>query len=369
MSELPTSGGEPPSEPPLVVQPRRRKRRANVGLIVMSVVAVLGVGGGWAVLKYGARAVPASMLPGGVPNLAHANACLQRGEIMCAQADYIAYLKLYPDDAHVNAQLAILMTEEGRHRESLRYYRKARELGVSTYRFNARHAQSLEAVGDLAGAIEANYATLELQPSLVDVRGALAKQLVRAGRAREAVNLLETFDRSLADRGHPAYFGAQIDQIRRGMGDSTVNARAHLAPDDAGAAPADGVTLVRLRREPGVLYVPVRLNGTIDAEFVLDSGASQVLLSDDVFRKLVGSGTLREADRLGSTYGVLADGSRVRAEAYNLRSLRVGDRTLHNVTAMVTPGRSGSLLLGQSFLRRFKSWSIDNQRGVLELRD
>jgi hypothetical protein len=40
-------------------------------------------------------------------------------------------------------------------------------------------------------------------------------------------------------------------------------------------------------------------------------------------------------------------------------SIWVGDVVLENVTASVAPSQ-GSLLLGQSFLSRFKSWSIDN---------
>jgi hypothetical protein len=46
--------------------------------------------------------------------------------------------------------------------------------------------------------------------------------------------------------------------------------------------------------------------------------------------------------------------------------LTVGDKTLQNVTASLAPV-NGPLLLGQSFLSRFKSWSIDNQRQVLYL--
>ncbi|HYE42925.1 MAG TPA: retroviral-like aspartic protease family protein [Caulobacteraceae bacterium] len=362
-----TAGETPGDLGPMFHPPRRRRKRLNVGLIVLATVAVLGAGGGWAVLKYGAKVVPASALPGGVPSLEHANACLRNRQFMCAQADYIAYLKKYPDDPHPNAQLAILLTMDGRHKESLKYYAKAKSLGISTYDFHARHAESLEATGDLKGAMAANYAALEIMPNLVDVRGSLATQLVRAGRRQEALNLLETFDRSLADRGHPGYFGHRIDEIKRGMGQAVDT--THLAPDEAAAAPVEGLTRVTLRREPGVLFVPVKLNGLVEAEFVVDSGASHVVLSDDVFRELVRSGSLREADHRGSGFALLADGSRVKAEAYNLRSLKVGGRTLHNVTAMVSPGREGTLLLGQSFLRRFKSWSIDNQKGVLELRE
>ena len=46
--------------------------------------------------------------------------------------------------------------------------------------------------------------------------------------------------------------------------------------------------------------------------------------------------------------------------------LRVGDRVLENVIGSVASTK-GSLLLGQSFLGRFKSWSIDNGRHALLL--
>ena len=47
-------------------------------------------------------------------------------------------------------------------------------------------------------------------------------------------------------------------------------------------------------------------------------------------------------------------------------SLRVGDIVIENVTGGVAP-MQGSLLLGQSFLERFKSWSVDNTTHVLLL--
>jgi hypothetical protein len=44
----------------------------------------------------------------------------------------------------------------------------------------------------------------------------------------------------------------------------------------------------------------------------------------------------------------------------------IRDRTLNDVIGSIAPVEGG-LLLGQSFLRRFKSWSIDNQRQTLIL--
>jgi hypothetical protein len=46
--------------------------------------------------------------------------------------------------------------------------------------------------------------------------------------------------------------------------------------------------------------------------------------------------------------------------------LRVGDQRVANVTASIGPARSQPLL-GQSFLSRFPSWMLDNQRQVLVL--
>ena len=84
-------------------------------------------------------------------------------------------------------------------------------MGVATYDTYAGYAISLNATGDIDGAIRYNYAALKLAPTLVDVRGALADQLTKKGRKDEALNLLESFDQSLLDQGWPPYFQAQID--------------------------------------------------------------------------------------------------------------------------------------------------------------
>ncbi len=78
------------------------------------------------------------------------------------------------------------------------------------------------------------------------------------------------------------------------------------------------------------------------------------------------TGTLRESDLLGEETYVLADGSRHVSRAFRIRSLKVGEQILTDVIGSVAP-TEGSLLLGQSFLQRFRSWSIDNARGVLLL--
>ena len=98
----------------------------------------------------------------------------------------------------------------------------------------------------------------------------------------------------------------------------------------------------------------------------LTSGASNVVLPADVVMTLLRTGTLHNSDFLGKQTYVLADGSQLPSLTFRIRSLKVGDRVLEDVTGSASPV-SGEPLLGQSFLSRFQSWSIDNARGVLVL--
>ena len=107
-------------------------------------------------------------------------------------------------------------------------------------------------------------------------------------------------------------------------------------------------------------------DGAIALDFTVDSGAADVSVPADVFSTLIRTGTIRETDILGEQTYILADGSQSQSVRFTIRSLKVGDRVVENVTGSVAPSR-GSLLLGQSFLERFKSWSIDNTKHVLLL--
>ena len=104
----------------------------------------------------------------------------------------------------------------------------------------------------------------------------------------------------------------------------------------------------------------------ITLDFVVDSGAADVSIPEDVVITLIRAKTIRDTDFVGQQTYVLADGSKVKSHIFRIRSLKVGDRVIENVTGSVTT-RKGSLLLGQSFLGRFKSWSIDNTKHALVL--
>jgi predicted aspartyl protease len=112
--------------------------------------------------------------------------------------------------------------------------------------------------------------------------------------------------------------------------------------------------------------VPVEINGAITLNFTVDSGSGDVTVPADVFSTLVRTGTIRDADIIGERTYVLADGSKSQSPTFTIRSLKVGDKVVENVRGSVTSAQ-GTLLLGQSFLERFKSWSLDNTKHQLLL--
>lgn len=129
----------------------------------------------------------------------------------------------------------------------------------------------------------------------------------------------------------------------------------------AGAAYPESVPLIH---EHGTLQVPVVINGGVSLNFTIDSGATDVSIPANVFSTLIRGGTVSAQDFLDRRAYKLADGSTEISQRFRIRSLRVGKLELRDVIASVVPS-GGSLLLGQSFLSRLKSWSIDNERQAL----
>jgi aspartyl protease family protein len=139
-----------------------------------------------------------------------------------------------------------------------------------------------------------------------------------------------------------------------------------LAGPTPPAATAPAKAEVTLRAAGGGLFVPVMINDAVRLDFVLDSGASMVSIPADVAMTLMRTGTITRADFLGNQTFQLADGSTVPSTILRIRSLKVGDLELHDVEASVSDVK-GPLLLGETFLTRLSSWTVDNQRHVLAM--
>ena len=159
----------------------------------------------------------------------------------------------------------------------------------------------------------------------------------------------------------------QIDAIKtfRAYG-APINAATAVMPTKS--QNGDRTTQVSMEVTGGTYSVPVYINEKLKINFIVDSGASDVSMPSDVVTTLIKTGTIDKTDLLGSNPYRLADGSVVNQVAFNIRSLRVADKILHNVKGSVANDNS-PLLLGQSFLARFSSWSINNNSHTLILND
>jgi clan AA aspartic protease (TIGR02281 family) len=124
---------------------------------------------------------------------------------------------------------------------------------------------------------------------------------------------------------------------------------------------------VQLKRLGGTYVVPVAVNGAIKLDFLMDTGASDVLLPADVVSTLLRTGTVAASDFTGRSTYTLADGSKLPSLQFTLRQLRVGNQIVSNVAASVAPAASQYPLLGQSFLSRLPPWTIDYRRHALVL--
>jgi clan AA aspartic protease (TIGR02281 family) len=118
---------------------------------------------------------------------------------------------------------------------------------------------------------------------------------------------------------------------------------------------------VALIEQGSALMVRATINGTTTFTFEIDTGAGIVVLPRRVAAKLVTT-----ADFLGMRTYVFGDGRQRVQPTYRLRSVTVGGLTATDVTCAIGD-EEDTFLLGRSFLRQFKSWSIDNRRRVLAL--
>lgn len=142
-----------------------------------------------------------------------------------------------------------------------------------------------------------------------------------------------------------------------------------LAISPVSAAEMEGAVtraqeMIPIEAHDGAYVVPILVNGVLLLKFIVDSGSADVSIPAEVASSLRKLGTMSGANLLGSKTYLLADGSKVSSEIYRIESLKIGRLVMQNVTVRVSAEKS-SLLLGQSFLRRLKSWSVDNSKQVL----
>lgn len=116
----------------------------------------------------------------------------------------------------------------------------------------------------------------------------------------------------------------------------------------------------------GVTKVDCSVNG-LPLNFVFDTGASDVSLSQVEATFMFKNGYLNEKDIVGKQHYRTADGNISEGTVINLRQINFGGLELNDVRASVTKSQNAPLLLGQSILQRLGKIEIDNEKRVLKI--
>src|SRR5215470_13180372 len=124
------------------------------------------------------------------------------------------------------------------------------------------------------------------------------------------------------DRKYCVYIGYILTAFAWAAAHDWSGALTAAMPAVIGNARAATSNEVRLEKQGGTYTVPVLINRAITLRFVLDSGASEVLIPADVFLTLVRTGTVSESDFLDSKIYSLADGSKLKGARFVIRELR-----------------------------------------------
>jgi clan AA aspartic protease (TIGR02281 family) len=200
---------------------------------------------------------------------------------------------------------------------------------------------------------------------LEDERQHIANELTAASVRQNQARALDTAGVLAIGLPLGSIFGGNAGpQIARIKGEQEAVQTA-IRHSSCGGLASQGRTEVPLQQDgSGVYVIAATINASTTMPFVLDTGASDISIPRNVAVKLAHNGTLSGVDYKGDGIFTLADGGQHKHPMFRLRSVTVGGITVNDVMCSVDTD-AATPLLGQTFLSRLGSWSIDNRRHVL----
>ena len=158
--------------------------------------------------------------------------------------------------------------------------------------------------------------------------------------------------------------GCSKSGLRERSNNSTDNSNNHTRSSEVSTRDSKGRTIVKMENNNGVKYVWIEING-LKLKFIFDTGASSICISSAEATVLYRQGTLQKEDILDIQYFQDATGKVSAGTRINLRTVKIGNRVLKNIEAIVIDNNEAPLLFGQSALEKFGKISIDNKNNVI----
>lgn len=125
-----------------------------------------------------------------------------------------------------------------------------------------------------------------------------------------------------------------------------------------------GKTIVKMSEENGTYKIPVEINGS-NMNFIFDTGASVISMSETEALFLFKQGTLKEEDFVGNVNFQDATGAISEGTIIKLKTVKIGNKILKDVEASIVHNNAAPLLFGQSALAKFGKVSIDYDKNEI----
>src|SRR5690606_16059600 len=122
--------------------------------------------------------------------------------------------------------------------------------------------------------------------------------------------------------------------------------------------------VIKMKMSGGVYLIPAEVNGS-NMDFIFDTGASSISISETEAIFLIKQGKITEEDILGKIQFQDATGNISEGTRINLKKVKIGNKTIYDVEASVVHNLEAPLLLGQSVLSRFGKLTIDYNRNEI----
>lgn len=127
-----------------------------------------------------------------------------------------------------------------------------------------------------------------------------------------------------------------------------------------------GDHIVNMKRKSGVYYIPCVING-VKKDFIFDTGAAKTSLSQEFANELLAKQALTRNDFKGTTQTRNANGVVDNNATVLLKQVKVGNRLLKNVEAIIAVSQKAPLLLGLNVIDLLGDWTM--RKGKLILHD
>ena len=124
--------------------------------------------------------------------------------------------------------------------------------------------------------------------------------------------------------------------------------------------------VVKMKRRSGVYVLPCEVNG-VKHDFIFDTGAANTSLSQEFVNELLAKRKISKADFVGTTQTRNASGVVDNNATVIIKQLKVGNRLMSNVKAIVAVAQKAPLLLGLNAIELLGEWSM--KKGYLVLHD